>query len=58
MVAGMMGWFVSALFLSVAMNWTFYYVLALSACAREVVKAREVAYAKAKSQSMREASAA
>jgi len=58
MVAGMMGWFVCALFLSVAMNWTFYYVLALSACAREVVKAREVAYAKAKSQAMREASAA
>ena len=58
MVAAMVGWFVCALFASVALNWTFYYLLALSATARDVVKARTVAYAKAKQLAMREASAA
>lgn len=36
MVAGLMGWFVCALFASVAYNWTFYYVLALLVAAREL----------------------
>ena len=38
MVACMAGWFVCALFASVALNWTFYYVLALSVAARDVVR--------------------
>ena len=54
----MMGWFVCAMFASVALNWTFYYVLALSACARDVVRARAWSYAKAKALAVREASAA
>jgi putative inorganic carbon (HCO3(-)) transporter len=48
MFAAMTGWFVCALFASVAFNWTFYYLLGLSVCAREVVKARAQAYAEAK----------
>ena len=58
MVACMMGWFVCAMFASVALNWTFYYVLGLSACTRDVVRMRESAYAKAKALAIREASAA
>ena len=50
MVACMMGWFVCALFGSVAFNWTFYYLLGLSAAARDVVRARRRAYAKAKAE--------
>ena len=34
--AGLMGWFVCAMFASVAYNWTFYYVLALLVAAREL----------------------
>ena len=48
MVACMMGWFVCAQFASVAFNWTFYYLLGLSVCAREVVRLRAAAYAEAK----------
>jgi O-antigen ligase len=48
MFAGMVGWFVCALFASVAFNWTFYYMLGLSVCARDVVRARAKAYAEAK----------
>ena len=36
LTAGLVGWFVCALFASVAYNWTFYYVLALLAAAREL----------------------
>ena len=36
MTAGLVGWFVCALFASVAYNWTFYYVLALLVAAREL----------------------
>ncbi|HXD74773.1 MAG TPA: O-antigen ligase family protein [Vicinamibacterales bacterium] len=36
MTAGLAGWFVCALFASVAYNWTFYYVLALLVAAREL----------------------
>jgi O-antigen ligase len=48
MIACMTGWFVCAQFASVAFNWTFYYLLGLSVCAREVVRLRKAAYAKAK----------
>jgi O-antigen ligase len=58
MVACMAGWFVCALFASVALNWTFYYVLALSVSTRDVVRARAAAYARAKAEALREAAAA
>jgi len=40
MTAGFLGWFVCALFASVAYNWTFYYLLALIVASREMVFAR------------------
>ena len=36
--AGLIGWFVCAMFASVAYNWTFYYLLALTVAAREVAR--------------------
>jgi putative inorganic carbon (HCO3(-)) transporter len=48
MIACMAGWFVCALFASVAFNWTFYYLLGLSVTARDIVRARAKAYAEAK----------
>jgi O-antigen ligase len=36
----MVGWFVCAFFASVALNWTFYYLLALAACTRDIARAR------------------
>jgi hypothetical protein len=39
---------VCAQFAAVAFNWTFYYLLGLSVCAREVVRLRAAAYAEAK----------
>jgi O-antigen ligase len=48
MVASLTGWFVCSLFASVAFNWTFYYVLGLSVTARDVIRARAHAYARAK----------
>jgi O-antigen ligase len=48
LVACMTGWFVCAQFASVGFNWTFYYLLGLCVCARDVVKARKQAYAEAK----------
>ena len=36
LTAGLVGWFVCALFASVAYNWTFYYVLALLVAARQL----------------------
>ena len=36
LTAGLAGWFVCALFASVAYNWTFYYVLALLVAGREL----------------------
>jgi O-antigen ligase len=48
MLACMTGWFVCAQFASVAYNWTFYYLLGLAVCAREVVRLRAAAYAEAK----------
>ncbi len=38
--AGLVGWFTCALFASVAYNWTFYYLLALTVAARELVAYR------------------
>ena len=49
MVACLVGWFVCALFASVAFNWTFYILLGLSVTARDIVLAREQAYRKAAS---------
>jgi O-antigen ligase len=40
MLAALVGWTVCAFFASVAFNWTFYYVLALSVAGREVTIAR------------------
>jgi O-antigen ligase len=48
MLACLAGWMVAATFASVAFNWTFYYLLGLAVTARDVVRARRVAYAKAK----------
>jgi O-antigen ligase len=58
MLACMTGWFICAIFASVAFNWTIYYLLGLSVTARDVVSARERAYAKAKKLAMQEAVAA
>ena len=54
MTACIVGWFVSALFASVAFNWTFYYVLGLAVSGRDVVRARAKAYAQLKKLARRE----
>jgi len=41
MAAALAGWFVCALFGSVAYNWTFYYLLALAAAPRDILQARQ-----------------
>lgn len=43
MTAALAGWFVCALFASVAYNWTFYYLLALATAPREILIDRLVA---------------
>lgn len=40
MLAAVTGWFVCALFASVAYHWTFYYMLALAVMPREIVASR------------------
>ena len=40
LTAGLVGWFVCAMFASVAYNWTFYYLLALIVAARELARDR------------------
>ena len=40
MTAGLIGWFVCAMFASVAYNWTFYYLLALIVAAHELARDR------------------
>jgi hypothetical protein len=40
MSASIVGWFVCALFASVAYHWTFYYLLALSTAPRELLNDR------------------
>jgi O-antigen ligase len=52
------GWLVCAMFASVAFNWTFYYLLGLAVTARDVVRARRAAYAKAKRLAEQEVMAA
>lgn len=58
MVAALAGWLACAFFASVAFNWTFYYLLGLAITGREVVRARRVAYAKAKARAEEEMVAA
>jgi hypothetical protein len=58
MLACMTGWLVCAIFASVAFNWTIYYLLGLAVTARDVVRARERAYARAKNLAMQETVAA
>jgi O-antigen ligase len=40
MTASIVGWFVCAMFASVAYNWTFYYLLALAVAPRDILAAR------------------
>jgi O-antigen ligase len=58
MLAAMVGWFVCALFASVALNWTIYYLLGLCVTARDVIRMRAAAHARAKALAVREAAAA
>jgi O-antigen ligase len=44
MAASLTGWFVCALFASVAYNWTFYYLLALAAAPRDIMLERMVVH--------------
>jgi O-antigen ligase len=50
--AGLAGWFVCAMFASVAYNWTFYYVLALLVAARELATRQVFAVAPAKQKTV------
>jgi len=43
MLAALVGWTVCSIFAAVAFNWTFYYVLALAVCGREIVQQHRVA---------------
>jgi O-antigen ligase len=43
MIAALVGWTICSMFASVAFNWTFYYVLALSVAGREILWARRAA---------------
>ena len=58
LVASLVGWAVCALFASVAFNWTLYYLLGLAVTARDIVRNRAQAYAKAKALAQEEALAA
>ena len=40
LTAAVAGWFLSALFASVAYHWTFYYLLALAIAPREILLSR------------------
>lgn len=44
LLAGMAGWFVAAMFASVAYSWTFYYLLGLSVAGRDVMRGRARAW--------------
>jgi len=48
LIAALAGWFVCAMFASVAFNWTFYYLLGLAVTSRDIVRARARAYEKAR----------
>ena len=43
MLAALVGWTVCSLFAAVAFNWTFYFVLALAVCGREIAHQRRAA---------------
>jgi hypothetical protein len=58
MIACMVGWVVCAIFASVAFHWTLYYLVGLSVTARDVVKNRARAYARAKALAEQEVAAA
>ena len=58
MIASLVGWAVCAMFASVAFHWTLYYVIGLTVSARDIVRQRAVAYAKAKALAQEEALAA
>jgi O-antigen ligase len=45
MTASLMGWLVCSMFSSVAYSWTFYYLLALAATPRDLLRARGPAHA-------------
>jgi hypothetical protein len=53
MAAAMAGWFVCALFSSVAYNWTFYYLLALAVAPREILMDRLAAVRKSRKAAAR-----
>ena len=57
LVACLAGWFVCALFASVAFNWTFYYLLGLAVTSRDVVRTRATAYARARAAATPEVAA-
>ena len=56
MTAGLAGWFVCALFASVAYLWTFYYLLALIVAAREMTRDRLAAARAIEAQAAKAAS--
>jgi len=56
LTAGLAGWFVCAMFASVAYNWTFYYLLALVVSGRELTRHRLFAGRAAQSAAARPAS--
>ena len=58
LLASLAGWFVCAMFASVAFNWTFYYLLGLAVASRDIVRARARAYARARELARQEAVAA
>jgi O-antigen ligase len=58
LIACLAGWFVCAMFASVAFNWTFYYLLGLAVTSRDIIRARARAYAQARAIAAREAVAA
>jgi O-antigen ligase len=58
MIASMVAWAVCAMFASVAFHWTLYYLVGLAVTARDIVRHRATAYAKAKALAEEEARAA
>jgi hypothetical protein len=47
MAASLVGWFVCSMFSSVAYSWTFYYLLALAATPRDILRGTASAVARA-----------
>ena len=57
MTAAVVGWFICALFASVAYSWTFYYLLALAVAPRDILGSRLAARAARKTSRTMEARA-